>query len=325
MNGTCPDVTVTIVNTNNRRLLEPCLESIFATWTGRHTMEIIVVDNASSDGSVEMVQSRFPDVKLICNERRKGFGANHNSALRISRGRYLLVLNDDTVMLNDTIEQMIDFGDAHPNAGMIGPKTFNPDGTLQDTCVRFPTILTQLKQILFQRFSSYCVISYPPAVHDTVADVEWLRGSAMMVRREAMDQVGMLDERFFIFYEEVDWCYRMRKGGWRNLLCPQAHMIHVGKTTVSGKRNRVMDAQMFLSELLYFDKHYPYLSGPVWRAFHAGYICLRMVKTWLPGSAEPAEERAYRRELLRHLLRLTLNSPKRLLEIGKFPGGFAPS
>src|SRR5437773_1351811 len=128
-----PDVTISVVNTNNRRLLEPCLESIYKTWTGRYTMELIVVDNASTDGSAEMV----------------------------------------------------------------GPKTFNPDGSLQDTCVRFPTVTLQLKHILFQRFSDYCVISYPPSVHDTEADVEWLRGSAMLVRREAMDEVGMLDERFF--------------------------------------------------------------------------------------------------------------------------------
>ena len=217
---------------------------------------------------------------------------------------------------------MIACADAHPKAGMVGPKTFNPDGSLQDTCVRFPTVGMLLKQIFFQRFSDYCVISYPPSVHDTEADVEWLRGSAMLVRREALEQVGMLDERFFIFYEEVDWCYRMRQAGWRNLLCPHAHMTHIGKQTVSGTGNLAMDAQMFLSELLYFDKHYPLGAGPALRVFHTFYICLRMLKTWMPGAREQAADRPYRRELYKHLLRLTLNSPRRLVEMGKFPGGF---
>jgi len=321
-----PDVTISIVNTNNRKLLEPCLESIYATNTGRYRFEVTVVDNVSTDGSVEMIRDRFPEVSVIRNERREGFGANHNKVLRIGKGRYFLVLNEDTVMLNDAIEKMVAFADEHPESGMVGPKTYNPDGTLQDTCVHFPTIGSQLKHVFFQRFSQYSVIAYPPEIHDTVADVEWLRGSCMLVRREAMDQVGMLDERFFIFYEEVDWCYRMRKGGWRNLLCPEAHMIHVGKQTVSQpSTNLAMAAQMHLSELLYFDKHYPQFGGPFWRCFLVGYLVLRLAKTRVIGYGSTAAEREFYMRLLRHLLSLTLSSPSRLREIGQFPGGIVPT
>ncbi|HZO87533.1 MAG TPA: glycosyltransferase family 2 protein [Chthonomonadaceae bacterium] len=318
-----PDVTVSIVNTNNCALLEKCLESLFEQTSPALSMEVYLVDNVSTDGSREMVRARFPAVRLIGNERREGFGANHNKVLRVGRGRYFLVLNEDTVILDRAIEKLVAFADRHPEAGIVGPKTFNPDGTLQDTCVRFPTLLRQLRHILFQRYADYCVLSYPPAIHDTAADVEWLRGSCLLVRREALEQVGLLDERFFIFYEEVDWCYRMRQAGWRNLLCPEAHIIHIGKQTVQrgGTGGIAMAAQMTLSEYLYFDKHYPRVAGPAWRLLMLLYLPLRLLKTYLPLARRTPEEQRWQRRVLRHLFWLTTRPPRQLIEIGKAPGG----
>ena len=325
MNETRPDVTVSIVNTNNRDLLQACLESLFAQTGDALRMEVYVVDNVCTDGSKEMVQARFPSVQLICNVEREGFGANHNKVLRVARGRYSLVLNEDTVILERAVERMVAFADEHPEAGIVGPKTLNPDGSLQDTCVFFPTPTRYFKHLFFQRYVNHCINAYSDETHDSVADVEWLRGSCLLVRDTALEKVGLLDEKFFIFYEETDWCYRMRQAGWRNMFCPTAQIIHIGKQTVTkGKTTNItMTAQSTLSEYLYFDKHLPRIQSLAWRGFMLAYLPLRLVKTCIPRSGSNPAQRQWQQKLLKHLLWLTTRSPRELIEIGRAPGGIA--
>ena len=323
MNETRPDVTVSIVNTNNRDLLQACLESLFAQTGDALRMEVYVVDNVCTDGSKEMVQARFPSVKLICNVEREGFGANHNKVLRVAKGRYSLVLNEDTVILDRAIEKMVAFADEHPEAGIVGPKTLNPDGSLQDTCVRFPTLSLYARYIFLQRFSGYCIGAYGAEIHDTAADVEWLRGSCLLVRDTALEKVGLLDERFFIFYEETDWCYRMRQAGWRNVLCPTAQIIHIGKQTVTkGKTTNItMTAQSTLSEYLYFDKHLPRIQSLAWRSIMLAYLPLRLAKAYIPTGGTSEAQRQWQQKVVKHMLWLTTRSPRCLVELGKKPGG----
>lgn len=334
-----PDIVVSLVNTNNRKLLEPCLESLFGQSTGKYSMEVWLVDNVSTDGSVDMVRSRFPSVKIIENQSREGFGANHNKILSTTKGRFYLVLNEDTVILDHAVDRLVEFADAHPNAGIVGPKTFNPDMTLQQTCIHFPTITTRLKQMYVTRKSDFSNGAYSDASHDTVQSVEWLRGSCLLVRDEAMQTVGMLDERFFIFYEEVDWCYRMVKAGWQNIHCPDAKIIHVSRQTVSnqpdkqqisaqaakpsGPRSIAMTAQMNLSELLYFDKHYPGAVANLWRLFYRIWLPMRRFKLKLARGRSP-EELDFSRRLLNHLIHLTSLSPSELIAVGRYPGGVVP-
>src|SRR6266851_9998007 len=157
----CPDLTVSLVNTNNRELLEACLESLFAQAGCGLDTEIYVVDNVSTDGSAQMVAERFPSVKLICNSKREGFGANHNKVLRIGTGRYFLVLNEDTVILEGALDRLVRFADEHPEAGVVGPRVLNPDGSLQDSCGHFPTFFREIRHTLVQRFTDYCLDAYP--------------------------------------------------------------------------------------------------------------------------------------------------------------------
>ena len=195
MSQNIPDIAVSLVNTNNRKLLEPCLESLYAQATGNFSMVVYLVDNVSTDGSVEMVRAKYPDIKLTVNDRREGFGANHNKNLRVAQARYYLVLNEDTVILDHAVDRMAEFADNNPRAGIIGPKTFNPDMSLQQTCVHFPTPQTQLQQMFITRKSDFSNDAYSDASHDTVQSVDWLRGSCLLVRDEALRSVGMLDER----------------------------------------------------------------------------------------------------------------------------------
>lgn len=338
MSQEVPDIVVSLVNTNNRKLLEPCLESLYKEHTGTYSMEVWLVDNVSTDGSVEMVQAKYPQVKLIVNTKREGFGANHNKVLRAAKGRYYLVLNEDTVILDHAVDKLVAFADNSPKAGIVGPKTFNPDMTLQQTCVHFPVPSTQLKQMFFTRTSDFSNNAYSDASHDTVQSVDWLRGSCLLVRDEALRSVGMLDERFFIFYEEVDWCHRMVKAGWANVHCPDAKIIHVSRQTVSnqpdkqqapttpkptGPKSIAMTAQMNLSEQLYYDKHYPGLTATGWRLFNRIYLPLRLLKTKVKKSGSP-EEIDFMQRLVRHLIYLNKLSPEKLIEVGKYPGGIVP-
>ncbi len=229
---TQPDVTVSIVNWNTRDELRECLKSVLAQ-DGSVTFEVNVVDNASTDGSVEIVRSEFGDrVNLIENATNTGFAAAQNISLRQARGRYVFLTNPDCRLLTeDVLRRMVQFMDASPDIGMVGPRIVNPDGSLQYSARRFPTMLAAgfrhtLLGKLFpnNRFvRRYMMTDW---AHDRVADVDWLSGSALMVRRATIDRIGMLDERFYMYVEDVDWCKRAHLAGWRVVYFPEVTVSH---------------------------------------------------------------------------------------------------
>lgn len=242
------DLTVSIINTNNRFLLEPFLASIFAHTQGI-SYEVYVVDNASTDGSTERVREKFPQVHLLCNERRKGFSSNHNEVLRRGQGRYLILLNEDMLLVNDALSRMVAFMDAHPEAGAVGCRLLNPDGSLQRSCwVGFPSPRT-LSMETFYLFRLFPRSSWVQRFEATLRnpqhalEVDHVLGACMMVRREVMERLGALDESFFIFLEETDWCYRIKEDGWKIYWIPDGQIIHYGQQTIS------KDPQRFLPML----------------------------------------------------------------------------
>ena len=254
------DLTVSIVNTNNRSLLEPCLESILAHTQGI-SYEIYVVDNASTDGSAEMVRAKFPQAHLIQNDTRLGFTTNHNMVLRRSRGRYVLIFNEDTVVLPGALEHMVAFLDDHPEAGALGCKLLNPDGTVQRSCWRgFPSLLDALVEALYlwrlvPNARLVRMVEIPVSEMDQVLEVDHVLGACMMVRSETVEQVGLLDESFFLFLEETDWCYRMKQEGWKIYYTPDAQIIHYGQQSVS--RDPLHCLPMInQSYCRYYRKHY---------------------------------------------------------------------
>lgn len=232
------DLTISIVNHKHRDLLGSLLDSIHAL-TQRVSYETYVVDNAPGDGSADMVRTRFPWVHLICNEQPQGFAANNNLVLQRGQGRYLILLNDDMLLCNDALDRMVAFMDANPDVGAAGCKLLNKDGTLQRSCWRgFPSPRTLLIDLFY--LSKWLpqlpwVRDFEATMQDTrePMEVDYLLGACMIVRREVLDQAGLLDESFFMFLEETDWCYRIKENGWRIVWTPEGKIIHYGQQSVS--------------------------------------------------------------------------------------------
>lgn len=250
------DLTVSIINTNNRELLRECLRSLFE-GTRHISMEVYVVDNACTDGSATMVEREFPQVHQIRNKSRLRFCANHNQVLRQGKGRYLLILNEDTVIPDEAFDDLVAFMDDHPDAGAAGMTVLNPDGTLQYSYARFPTFRSSfMLTTSLDRFANGGHYPFYPQPEDgQPREVDWTNGACLLVRREAMEQVGLLDEEFLIYAEETDWCYRIKKDGWKIYYLPQVSIYHhEGQATSQARPRRRFRVNR--STLLFFRKHY---------------------------------------------------------------------
>ena len=252
MNGMI-DLSVIIVNWNTRDLLIPCLNSINQA-TQRMKAEVFVVDNGSSDESGRAAKEGFSEVILVENEINLGFARANNQALRRSKGIYLLLLNPDTQVKGGAIEKLISLMEAHPHVGMTGVQLLNSDGSKQNSVANFPSLATELlnKSLLRWLFPK----RFPGKGRDYPEpfEVDSVIGACMMVRRGAIEQVGLLDEDYFLFLEETDWCYRMKKAGWKIYHVPQAEVYHFqGKSAETDKeRARV---EYFRSRYHFFKKN----------------------------------------------------------------------
>ncbi|MEI7673179.1 MAG: glycosyltransferase family 2 protein, partial [Deltaproteobacteria bacterium] len=209
-------ISIIVVNWNTRELLRKCLESVGTTIRSL-SYEIIVVDNASTDGSVAMLREKFPQVCVIENLENRGFGTANNQALRIMTGRYALLLNSDAILTENAVSELFACMENHPDAAMACGQLLNADGSRQNSIAAFPSLLTlmtnmSLLEYLFpRRFPS------KRYSHSEIVEVDSGIGACLIVRREAMDSVGLFDERYHFFFEETDWAYRMRRAGWKIL------------------------------------------------------------------------------------------------------------
>lgn len=227
------DVSIIIVNWNTRDILRNCLRSVY-DQTREIAFEVIVVDNASNDASVEMVKKEFPQVILINNLENRGFAAANNQGMKIAKGRYVLLLNPDTIVLNGAIQKTIAYAEKNPEAGVIGCRAVWPDKRRQSTCFRFPTLLfILLDSLLFFRMAKpfhrplFHPERYPSLDFSQEHDVDVVAGCFFLVRRDVIDQVGMFDDDFFMYGEEVEWCHRIVKKGWRIRYFPGTQIIHL--------------------------------------------------------------------------------------------------
>jgi len=273
------DVSVIIVNWNTKGLLRDCLSSVYER-AGNVDYEIIVLDNASTDGSAEMVKSNFEHVRLIENPDNRGFAAANNQGMAVAKGRYVLLLNSDTVVLDNAIANTVRFADAHPRAAVTGCRVLNPDGTVQLTCFMFPSVLNMLLSSTYlyklfpkNRFFGRERMTWWDRSDERQVDV--VTGCFMLVRREAIDQVGMMDERFFMYAEETDWCYRFRQSGWEVLFAPVGRIIHFGGQSASQKPV-AMIVQLRLSILRFIRKHYGRPAHLVARFLTALFFAVRL-------------------------------------------------
>ena len=311
------DLTAIVVSWNVCDLLRRCLhsliESVEATRPDREhglDLEIIVVDNNSTDGSSEMVRAEFPQVRLVANDENRGFTAANNQGLAASHGRFLLLLNPDTQVVGDALRTMVRFAEAHPQIGVLGPQLLYPDGRLQPSRRRFPTFATALvESTIVQEWwhdnrilRHYYMADVPAADSDQVQQVDWLVGACLLVRREAYEQVGGLDEGFFMYSEELDWCRRIKEAGWEIVYFPEATVIHhEGKSSEQVVPARHIHFQG--SKVRYFRKHHGSAQAELLRWFLLAtyvYQWAREGLKWLVGHKRPlrAERlRAYRQVL----------------------------
>lgn len=238
-----PEVSIIIVSWNVRDRLIDCLTSVLAS-SSRISVEVIVVDNHSSDGSVEAVRREFPAVKLVANSVNVGFATANNQAIRVASGRYILLLNPDTLIVGDSLALAVQYMESHPRVGVTGPKLLNPDGTIQFWCARsLPrpldsffeyTKLSSLfpKSRLFGRY----LLSYWD--HRDSRDVDCLSGACLLIRRRTLQDVGSLDEGYPLYAEDTDWCHRVKAAGWRLHYCAEAEVIHIGRQSSLQNRGR---------------------------------------------------------------------------------------
>jgi GT2 family glycosyltransferase len=240
-----PDLSVSIVNTNSRELLLACLESLAGT-----AAEVVVLDNASEDGSAEAVRERFPDVRLIAQSHRAGFGANHNTVIRATTGRYVYVLNEDTTAGDWGFEALTTYLDAHPRVAALGPRLVYPDGRLQDSAWRFPTPLVSTLGLV-----SLGRLGVTQSRGDAPRAVDWVMGAAVVLRREALDEVGLFDEGFFLYSEEVDLQTRLRRAGWEVHYFPLVSVVHHESQFSADIPERRIN-EMWRSRHRYWQKHH---------------------------------------------------------------------
>ena len=242
------DLSVVVVTLNALPYLERCLESV-------RGYETVVVDHGSTDGTVELVRERFPEARLVEQENR-GLAAGWNRGMREARGRWFLILNADAWVVGDAVEGLVEFAEAYPRAGVVGPRLVNPDGTLQRSVRGFPTAWRLATEYFFLRklapraraLNAFYAARFD---HATVREAEFLMGACMLVRREAADEVGPLDEDFFLFSEETDWHFRFRAAGWQVLFYPGAEVVHVGGAGHGGR----MFVEQVRGHLRFLAKH----------------------------------------------------------------------
>lgn len=268
------DVSIVIVNWNTKGLLKNCLNSVYQT-IDRLTFEIIVVDNASSDGSVEMLERDFPQTTIIGNQENKGFGAANNQAFAVMKGKYTLLLNTDALLTPDAVHKLWGFCESNSQAAIACGQLLNADGSKQNSMASFPNLLTlaantSLLEYLFpQQFPS------KRYEHARPIEVDSAIGACMMIRKKALDEVGFFDERYFFFFEETDLAYKMYKSGWKIYHIPDAYIYHLqGQSIGSNLRSRIE----------FYRSRYKFLSkwhGRSYYQFARVLIIGRLLINWL--------------------------------------------
>lgn len=251
-----PDVSIIIVSWNTCDLLAACLESVDKE-ANIPDIEVLVVDNASTDGSLAMLKREYPQVRVIANLNNLGFSKANNQGLAACRGRYALLLNSDALLTQGSLQGLLHLANEKPRAGIVGAQLLNPDGSFQASHTSFPNlwqeflILSGLGRRIFGRW-------YPSHASEEEKGpqiVDYVEGACLLVRREAFEDVGGLDEGYFMYAEEVDWCYTMREHGWQVWYQPVSKVIHLGGGSSQERRTK-REGDLYRSRVRFFRKHY---------------------------------------------------------------------
>jgi GT2 family glycosyltransferase len=286
-----PDMSVVLVCWNNRGYLEPCLRSLYQCELGR-TFEVIVVDNGSSDGSQDMLREHFPGVRIVQNQDNLGLSRATNQGIELSRGQYVLLLNNDTLVNGPSLQKMIHCLDVHPSVAAVGGKLLNPDGSFQGAAAKFSTLFQEL--LIATRLGELFWEGYPSHKNGKGERVvDWLSSACLLVRKSVFAQVGLLDESYFIYGDETDLQFRLKQAGWKVCYLPQATTIHYGGRSMDRWRRRKM---VYRGKLLFYKKNYGALRAFSLRLILGG-LTLAKTLLWILAWLLPRSHDAAKREL----------------------------
>ena len=298
------DLSIVLVCWNNRTYLEPCLDSLYQAGL-MHRFDVVVVDNGSTDGSQTMVQQRFPAVRIIQNDGNVGLSRASNQGIAATTGRYVLLLNNDTLVNAPSLDALVDFLAKTPEAGAVGGRLLNPDGTFQAGYAHFSSLLEEF--LITTHLGEMVWPGYPAHFdqHETKR-VGWLSSACLLVRRAAIDQVGLLDEEYFIYGDEADLQYRLHRAGWAVYYLPYATTIHYGGRSMDRWKRRKM---VYRGKMLFYQKNYGTVRAGALRLMLGGISAAKLAGWSLAAAAPGWRERA-RKELRSNLdvIKLCLSS-----------------
>ena len=282
-------LSIVLVCWNNKAYLDPCLKSLYDTGM-RHSFDIVVVDNGSTDGSQQMLAEKYPEVKLIQNDSNLGLGKASNQGIEATQGRYILLLNNDTIVNGAAFDAMVDFLEQHSKVGAVGGKMLNPDGSVQSCYNYFSTLAEEF--LIATRVGELFRPGYPSVMNgNEIRSVDWLTSACLMVRRATLEQVGLLDENYFIYGDEADLQYRIKKAGWEIYYLPDATTIHYGGRSMTRWPRRKL---VYRGKMLFYKNHYGVLKTFLLRVM-LGIVSFIKMLYWgfvylLPGKQDLAQK-----------------------------------
>ena len=285
MDEIIPDLSVVLVCWNNKNYLEPCLDSLY-DGNMRSRFDVVVVDNGSTDGSQDMLKDRFPEVKIIQNDHNTGLGRASNQGIEATQGRYVLLLNNDTLVDGPSLDAMVEFMDENSKAGAVGGRLINPDGSFQAADSKFPSLSEEF--LIATRLGTLFWPNFPDRTFATeVKPADWLGSACLLLRREALNKIGLLDEQYFIYGDEADLQYRLKKAGWKVYYLPNVITVHYGGRSMDRWRRRKM---VYRGKMLFFRKNYGPFRTALLRIMLAS-LSLAKIVVWggayiLPGKRD---------------------------------------
>ena len=256
------DLSIIIVNYKTESVTLKCLKSVFDADYEKYKTEVIVIDNASCDGSPEAIKKAYPEINLIINDANLGFSKANNIGMRAAKGDYVLLLNSDTEVKPDTISRCLAYIKKHPEIGALGCKVLLPDGTLDPACKRsFPTPMSGVFHTLkldrtFPKNKIFGAYDLTYLDENKIYSLHCITGAFMMVPMSVINEVGMLDEDYFMYGEDIDWCYRIKQAGYQVVYYPKAEITHYKRVSGFGKRNPKVVAAFYDAMIIFYDKHY---------------------------------------------------------------------
>ena len=289
------DMSIVLVCWNNKAYLDPCLKSLYEGGL-KSSFDVIVVDNGSTDGSQQMLAEKYPDVMLIQNEGNVGLGKASNQGIEATKGRYVLLLNNDTLVNGFALDVLVEYLDANPEAGAVAGKLLNPDGSFQSGFAPFSTLLeeflivTHIGEVLWPGYPSH-------GDSNEIKETGWMSSACLLIRRATLDQIGLLDESYFIYGDEADLQYRLNKAGWKVVFLPSSTIIHFGGRSMDRWKRRKM---VYRGKMLFYKKNYGFLSTLFLRIMFFVMSFLKLL-VWCVGFIVPSRNEQAKKELRSNL------------------------